>query len=101
MSEILIWRIFSAGHGTIRQIRTATALLLALGCPGLAQSGPWVARAPLPYAVWGASSAVVREKLYVIGGATGGAGITSGSRVLAYNPNSNTWTPGSDLPPEN
>jgi len=59
-------------------------------------TGSWTSRASLPGpARAGAVAAVLRGKVYVIGGYTGSADV---NRVDIYNPSSNSWSTGPSLP---
>ena len=59
----------------------------------------WITKAPLPTAVWGYSSAVVDNKIYLIGG---GNKTSDGTFPVTlnqiYNPATNTWNFGQSVP---
>jgi N-acetylneuraminic acid mutarotase len=63
----------------------------------------WTTKAPLPNAVWGYSSAVIDDKIYLIGGGnktSGGAGAYASPVTLnqIYNPETDTWSFGKSVP---
>jgi large repetitive protein len=56
----------------------------------------WTSGAALPTAVWGASAAVVKNEIYVVGGEN--ASNTIVADVQVYNPKTNAWSAGVSLP---
>jgi len=63
----------------------------------------WTTKSPLPTAVWGYSSAVVDNEIYLIGGGnktSGGAGAYASPVTLnqVYNPATNAWNFGQNVP---
>lgn len=59
------------------------------------QSFTWGQRANMPAGRWGASTFILGDKAYVVGGRIGG---TDRTEMWCYDPASNTWTPKAPIP---
>ncbi len=55
-------------------------------------SGTWQTKSPLPAGRWGAASAAVGGRVFVIGGFSGDSLTTATNTVYAYTPATDTWT---------
>ncbi len=80
----------------LRRVVLVLALTLSSVC--LSADFTWTQKADMPTPRWLYTSAVVNDKIYVIGGSTSEPDAKALSTVEEYDPFTNTWTRKADMP---
>ena len=98
VSGVPTCRVHFEGGKTMKRLQISLlifSILMALPTMDFAEEGTWTKVMDMPTPRAGHAAAVVKGKIYVIGGATTKEVLSS---VEEYDPMTSTWTPKADMP---